>query len=173
MPGHSQSLFFLSTGALQLQDSRHTAHTPRAKKAGHASWPYGPCCCSRCLRGGRPWLYEAQDDPSIFYCTLPPLFRLMAIVAITAPAHVRSHTIHSSASASPTSSRDSQFSEGPPFSGRSTTHTTPQHTFPSSPSRCWLLKRGIIDAIGIETDKGSNAACIRGLEEDWVGFGGV
>ena len=104
-----------------------------------------------------------------FFCIPPPPFRLMAIVAITAPAHVRSHT-HAffDLSFAYEQQRQSAFTRTP-ILGSVETHATPHH----SAIRCRVLRRGINDAIGIDTDEGSHAACIRGLEEDWVGFGGV
>ena len=97
-----------------------------------------------------------------FLRTLPPPFRLMAIVAITAPAHVRLHFhLFFDLSFTYEQQRQSAF-ERTPILGSLETRTTPQHHIFVVGSRCRVLKGGVIDAIGIEADKGSHTARIRG-----------
>lgn len=128
-------------------------------KASRELWPYGPCCCSRCLRGGRPGLYEAQDDPSIFFLHPPPLFPSWPSVAITAPAHARSHSRpFFGLSFTYEQQRQSAF-ERTPILGAVEAHATPPHHIASSCLDVGILKRGIIDAIGIDTD-GRQPRCL-------------
>ena len=97
----------------------------------------------------------------------------MAIVAITAPAHARSlFHLFFDLSFTYEQQRQSAF-ERTPILGSVDTHATHNTTFSIAVSRCRLLQRGIIDAIGIDTDEAATLLAPEGQRKIGWSSGGV